>query len=59
MSEVERRSWERARDRTLQQLRENKEPKLAPRLRQELAIIEALLSQSSRSLVKAARGRES
>lgn len=46
MSEVERKGWERAREAAIRRLRENQNPKLTPRLTQELAIIENLLSQA-------------
>ena len=45
MNEEERRSWLKARERTARQLEENKNPKLADRLRQELRMIDALIKE--------------
>lgn len=43
LTESERISWERALERIRRQLAENKEPKLAERLKQEIAIINNFL----------------
>jgi hypothetical protein len=45
MTEHERMSWEAALERVRKRLEENNDPKLAPRLSQEVAVIENLLRE--------------